>query len=310
MKKLMNTVASYGAFAARPMFPGAPQIMFAPETGAGSGASADGANEGAGSDEGAEDGNAGAGADDAAAVAAAAAAAAAAAEKDAKDSKDGKTDDEKAGLLREVMEKKSTIKELKDQLKAFEGIDPAAVRALIEEKRQAELAAEEAKGNFDRVKQMIVEAHESEKKSLSDTIADLQAQIAARDSELDKLTIGQSFALSSFIGDELTLTPSKAKLVYGSYFERVDGKTVGYDKPAGASDRTMLVGANGEPLSFEDAMRKIVDADPEKDKLLKTKVAPGAGSSSKKVDPTAGKQEPAKKVFGVSRIELGLSAGK
>lgn len=310
MTKLLNrhTGAGYGAFASRPMYPGAPRIVFGPETGAG------GSDDGKGSEGGSDEGEGGSddksgdgqnkdsGKTD---------------ENDGQGSKDdksgddkGKTDDEKAQLLREVMEKKNSIKELKDQLKKFDGIDPEAVRALLKEKKDAELAAEEAKGNFDRVKQMMVEAHETDKKTLTDTIAELQAQIAARDGELDKLTVGQSFAMSPFIAEELTLTPSKAKKVYGEHFERVDGAIVAYDKPAGEKDRTVLTGADGKPLSFDDALRRLVETDPEKDKLIKQKIAPGAGSNSKRVDADTAKKgaEGGKRLYGVNRILAGLES--
>lgn len=308
MTKLLNTHAraSYGAFASRPMYPGAPRIAFAPEGGAGGsddGQGGEDGNEGeggAGDNKSGDDQNKDSGKDDQ--------------NKDGQGSKDddqsknkGKTDDEKAELLREVMEKKNSIKELKDQLKKFDGIDPEAVRALLKEKKDAELAAEEAKGNFDRVKQMMVEAHENDKKALTDTIAELQGQLSARDGELDKLTVGQSFALSNFIAEELTLTPSKAKKVYGEHFERVDGVVVAYDKPASEKDRTVLTGADGKPLSFDDALRRLVDIDPDKERLIKQKIAPGAGSNSKRVEADQKKgAEGGKRLYGVNRILAGL----
>jgi hypothetical protein len=304
LKKYART--SLGAFAAAPMYPGAPRIAFAPENegngGSGDGDDAGGDDDGAGNDGGSDDDGAG---DDGAGDEGG----------DNKGGADGKgkkkEDDEKAKLLRESMKRKQKIADLENELKKFEGIDPEAVRALLAEKRQAELAAEEAKGNFDRVKQMMAEAHDAEKKTLNDTIADLQNQLKVRDGELDKLTVGQSFALSQFISEELTLPPSKAKKVYGEYFERVDGKVVAYDQPAGASTRTILTGADGKPLSFDDALRKIVELDPEKDRLIKQKVTPGAASSSKKVDPAAqSNDKPERKLYGVSRIALGLEKSK
>ncbi len=57
---------------------------------------------------------------------------------------------------------------------------------------------------------------------------------------------------------------------------------VGYDKPRGAQNRTALVDQYGNAIAFDHAMRKIVEADPEKDHLLRSKVKPGAGSSSSK----------------------------
>ncbi|QIG69071.1 hypothetical protein EVB77_037 [Rhizobium phage RHph_N1_10] len=304
--KKYSRASSFGAFAARPMYPGAPRIAFAPD------------NEG---------GNAGGSDDDAAAKAAADKAAAdkaeadrlaaekaeadrLAAEKAAADKGgDDKDKDKDKGLLAEVMEKKNTIKALKDQLAKFDGIDPDAVRALLEEKRTAELAAEEAKGNFARVKEMMAEEHSKDKKSLTDQIADLQKQLAEKDGTINELTVGRSFSESKFIGEDLVLPRAKARAIYSSHFEVVDGKIVGYDKPASAKDRTQIVDAAGQPVSFDDAIKRIIDADPEKDSLYRDKAKVGAGSASAKVEPSKDKKEE-KGLFGAARILAGLNATK
>lgn len=217
-------------------------------------------------------------------------------------------------LLREVMEKKGKIKDLtgevstlKAELKKFEGINLDEVRALIEEKKTAELQAEEAKGNFDRVKQMMVEAHEADKKTLADTIADLQAKLSAKDSQIDELTVGRSFSESKFILDELVIPPAKARQLYGSHFSIEDGQVVAYDKPAGADARTVYTGGDGKPLAFEEAIKKLIESDPDRDRLVKSNVKPGAGSTTKKVDEKPGATAGADKTYGVSRILFSLN---
>jgi len=301
MTKLLNThprAASFGAFAAAPAFPGAPRIAFSPPDDNGTGKTAEElAAEAAAADAAAAAAKT---ADDKTAeeqAAADAAAAAAAAEAGGKDK----------GLLAEVMAKKNKIKELEANLAKFEGIDPVAVRALIDEKRAAELSAEEAKGNFARVKEMMVEEHGKATQTLQEQVDALTAQIAERDGTINDLTIGRSFSESTFIGDELIMPRGKARTLYSGHFEVVDGKIVGYDKPSGAKDRTELVGADGKPVSFEDAIKRIIDSDPDKDSLYRDKAKAGAGSSSKKVQVgkpavTTGR--------GVDRILASLNAGK
>ncbi|WP_141690331.1 MULTISPECIES: DUF6651 domain-containing protein [unclassified Ensifer] len=303
MTKLLtkySRAASFGAFAARPMYPGAPRIAFAPEN--------EGGNDGGGSDDGAGTGDDKSGDDKSG--------------DDKTGSEDkGKSGDDKTGddknktgdgdktLLREVMEKKNRIKDLESDLKRFEGIDPDAVRALLEEKRAAELKAEEEKGNFARVKEMMVIEQDKALKSLNDQIADLQAQLGQKDSTINELTVGRSFSESKFIGEDLVLTRGKARALYSSHFEVVDGRIVGYDKPVGAKDRTEIVGADGKPVSFEDAIKRIVDADPDKESLYRDKSKPGAGSSSTKVDLPKTKEQD-KGLYGAGRILAGLNAGK
>jgi len=214
---------------------------------------------------------------------------------------------EKAALLREVMEKKNKLREAEkkaaealEQLKKFEGIDPDKVRELLRREAEAERQAAEAKGDFERVKAMMVEEHEREKKALQERIAQLEAETGSFRSTINELTIGNSFATSSYIRDSLTLTPTKARALYASHFELQDGRVVGYDKPAGAKDRTMLVGADGNPLSFDAAMKKIIEADPDKDTLIKAKVTPGSGSTHSGQQPT--KTTKPSIGFGVDRI--------
>lgn len=300
--------SSFGAFAALPMYPGAPRIAFAPENEGGTKTAEELAAE------------------TAAAAAAEAAAATAAAEAEAAKNKTGKTAEELAaeeaaaaaaaaetnkdkGLLAEVMAKKNKIKELETNLARFDGIDPDAVRALLDEKRTAELTAEEAKGNFSRVKEMMVAEHEKATKTLQETIADLTTKLSEKDGTINELTIGRSFSESKFIGEDLVLPRTKARAIYSSHFDVVDGKIVGFDKPAGAKERTQIVGTDGNPVPFEDAIKRIVDADPEKDSLYRDKSKPGANSSSKKIE--AGKEVVQDKgLFGAARILAGLNAAK
>ena len=284
---------AFGAFAAMNM-PHMPRIAFEKpdETGTGGNDEGTKTNDDNSSDDDSGDDDTGAGDDDTSA-----------------DGDKGKTDQ---ALLREVMEKKGKIKDLtgevatlKASLKQFEGINVDEVRALLDEKKNAALKAEEDKGNFDRVKEMMVEAHTAEKTTLGNTIADLQAQLAAKDTTINELTVGRSFSESTYIRDELVLTPAKARKLYGAHFGIQDGQVVAFDKTEG--DRTVYTGGDGKPLSFEDAMKKLIDADPERDALVKSNVKAGAGSTTKKVDEKKN-DTGADKTFGVSRILFGLNA--
>lgn len=216
---------------------------------------------------------------------AAAAAAAAAAESD--DPKLKAAAAEKAELLREVMDKKAKLKaaqeaELaaKKALEAYEGVDPAKVKELLRKEMDAERAAAEAKGDFERVKTMMVDEHKKELKKIQDELEAERNNRKGDQNLIDELTIGNSFGNSDFIRDNLTISPAKARRLYGDHFERQGGVVVAYDKPAGEANRTMLVNANGDPLSFDEALGRIVDADPDKKGVLKSRAKPGAGSST------------------------------
>lgn len=198
-----------------------------------------------------------------------------------------KPTEKEAKLLKEVMEKKGKINELAGQLsqvneklKAFEGIDPAKVRELLKQQADLEEKKLAAEGNWQKLKDQMNEAHTQALKAKDDEIANVVNTTKTLQAQISDLTVGNAFATSNFIREELTLTPGKARVVYGSHFEFKDGVVTAYDKPASVKDRAMLVDGKGEPLGFEDALKKIIESDPEKDAIKKAKVKQGAGSNN------------------------------
>lgn len=276
--------------------------------------------EGGGSG-GADDAAAKAAADKAAAEAAAAAAAAekAAADKAAADAaaaeearKKSGLSDKEAELLKENMAKKEKLKEaesklaeLQAQIDKFKDIDPEKAKTLIAKEAEAEKAALEAKGEFDRLKKMMAEEHAKEKSGLEETVKAKDEALAAALAQINELTIGQAFSNSEFVKSELVMPASKARTVYGAHFEIESGRIVAFDKPKGAEGRAKLVDGSGEAMSFEAAMRKIIEADADRDSLLKSKIKEGAGSQTSNDDRN--KSVPDTGLKGLSRIAAGLS---
>lgn len=223
--------------------------------------------------------------------------------------------DAEAKLLKEVMDKKNALKKqqealaaAEEKLKRFDGIDPDAVRVLLAEKDAQEAKALEAKGDWERLKSKMAEEHNKDKATLVAELEALREKDSANASLVSELTIGGSFSQSEFIREELALTPSKARIVYGSHFSFDEGNIVGYDKPVGAKDRTMLVDAQGDPMPFEAALRKIVDADPDRDRLLLSKVKTGAKSGTVPKTPAPDTKSPVL-LSGRDKIAAALSKG-
>ena len=230
-------------------------------------------------------------------------------------SQDKSRSDKEAELLREVMDKKNRIRDLEtsvsqaqSELEKFKDIDIDQVRSLLAEKADRERQEAEARGEFDRVKQMMVEDHTKKVSDLESQLDALRQEVGKRDGVIDGLTIGNAFATSQLIGQELTLSPTKARIVYGTHFDIVDGKVVGYDKPAGSEGRTPLVDGTGSHLAFDAALRKIVESDPERDNIFRAQLQPGAQSKTQQV--TTAESKGADNLFGASRIAAALAAGK
>lgn len=195
----------------------------------------------------------------------------------------------------------------REALKQFEGIDPVAVKKLLNDQKTAEEKALAAAGDWERLKTRMAEEHSREITALQAQLAEANSKISNTVSTINDLSVGTQFSQSKFIIEEMTLTPAKARVIYGDHFDVEDGKVVGYDKPKGAANRTAMVDQYGNPVSFEEALKKIVEADPEKDELLKSKIKPGAGSESKK---PAGNAKPEANVDGISKIASGLKGLK
>lgn len=225
-----------------------------------------------------------------------------------------KPTDAEAALLKEVMEKKAALKStnealeaLKVKLKTFDGIDPEAVKAVLKEKKDLEEKKLQEQGQWDKLKKQMNDAHAIELGKKDEQIASVTLQTGTLAKQIADLTVGNTFGSSKFITDEMALTPNKARVIYGGHFEFKDGKTVAFDKPVGVTGRTMLVDGKGEPLEFDVAIKKIVEADPDRDQMLKSKIQPGAGSGTK---PGKGKgAEVTSETSGRQKIAGALTAG-
>lgn len=223
--------------------------------------------------------------------------------------------DSEAKLLKEVMDKKTALKKAQEelsqkvaQLKKLEdlgGVD--ALVALAQEKKTAEQKKLEEKGEWDRIKSQMNEEHGKVLTEKEQVIVDAKNENQKLQNLVADLTVGGLFQSSTFVKESLVIPAAHARKIYGSHFEFVNGVVVAHDKPAGSADRTVLVDAKGDPLGFEAAMQKIIDADPDRDSLLKSKVKSGAGSSTTTKTKTANTQ--VDKPFGQDRISSAIAKG-
>lgn len=193
-----------------------------------------------------------------------------------------------ATLLKESMKRKGNEQSLKEKLAKYGDIAPERALELVQAESAAQKAREDAerqelerRGEFDAVKKQMVEAHSKDLEGRDTRIAELEAVIAGMKGELVEKTIGTSFSDSNFLREKVLMTPAKARVIYGSHFEiGEDGRVVGFDKPAGAKDRTVMVDGQGSPLAFESAIERILRADPEADALLRSEAKQGAHSKT------------------------------
>lgn len=236
----------------------------------------------------------------------------------------GKPSDEVAALLKDTMKWKEKAREAQTQIdtlneqisglnalkESLGDLDADTIKTLATEKRDAEKAELERKGDYDRIVEQMkeengreIEKYQSMVTELEQKIEDLNNQLNGRSQEIVEMTLGRSFSESEFIKEKSVLPPSIARTQFLSHFEYEDGKVVGYDKPKSESERTKLVDGTGKPLSFDDALSRIYEKHPDSKHLIRSTQKPGAGS---KTDSDVGSKAPEKEVYGIERIRLGL----
>lgn len=230
--------------------------------------------------------------------------------KDAKDGKegDGKPSDAEARLLRDMMKQKAAAKAASEELEAakqklreFDGVDPAIMKTLLAEKKEAERKEAEKRGEYDRIIAQVRAEADARVAAAETASQNTQKALLEANQKIDELTIGSSFRGSKFVTNDTVLSGDKARRLYGDHFSIEDGVVVAYDKPKGASDRTPLVDAKtGANLDFEAAIEKIIKADPDFETIARSKMKAGSGSP-----PPGGfnANEGDKKVVGVSGRE-------
>lgn len=197
---------------------------------------------------------------------------------------------------------KAELEDLKAKLAGFEGIDPAVAKANAEKVAAAEAAAKEAAAAAKKAEKEKAQAENDVAKLREIQNAEHEAAVAAiaaeRDaarereqsvaSELTRLRLENAFANSKFIADETILSPAKAQRLFGDYVEVEDGKVVVYDAPKGDAKRAKVMDNKGNALPFNDAITKVINADSDKDTLLKAKTKPGAGTKTIEGKDTGG----------------------
>lgn len=229
-----------------------------------------------------------------------------------------KPTDEEARLLKDLMKQKKRAKEYESQLSETQtqlqqvkqilgdkSIDEVA--ALLQAQKEAETKELESKGEYKRILEQMREENEKVIGQARQEADELRNQLQSAYTQIEEMTIGRSFSESKFVTEDIVLPMSIARREFGAYFDLVDGQVVGYDKPRGSSDRTPLVDGKGENLSFEEALKKLVNKHPDSKSLLRAKARSGANSTtdSKVHGKTNTTAKP--EVKGQSRIERALA---
>lgn len=229
--------------------------------------------------------------------------------KKAEDEKN-KLSDTEAKAIKELMKWKEKAKlmeaEKAELEKKYGSVDLDAAKEALRKAEEAERKELEKKGEYERLLAKQREQAQAEIEAARKRAEEFEKKLTDTLGAVNELSLSNAFANSKFIQEQLTLTPTKTKALYGSHFDIEEGKLIAYDKPKGTPDRTPLVDALGRNVSFEDAITQIINADPDKDTLLKDHRKAGAGSKGNQADH----RKIDSPLDSVSKIAKGLSNPK
>lgn len=211
---------------------------------------------------------------------------------------------------------KKQIADLSEKLSSYEAIgDPVAAINAIETMKNLDAKKLVDAGQIDILKnemsRTFTEKESDLRKQWQTKEQEYQDSLRKKEESIYSLMLNGKFASSPFISEKTLLPPDVASTFFGKHFkvegEGSDARIVGYLNGERIPSREKF----GEPADFEEALVSIVDAYPHKDRILKTGMAGGSGSTGNRVQPTSAKVQyiPAgdKKAFGenLERIARG-----
>lgn len=178
----------------------------------------------------------------------------------------------------EAMDRRKSLTEAQEKLKAFDGMDAAAAKQALDNLSKIDQKKLIDAGEVDKVRGEINASWEgrfSEQQKLTEA---LQGQLNAE-------LIGGNFARSKVIAEKLAIPSDMVQAAFGSAFKVEGGKLVAYNQ-AGAA---IYSKANpGQHAGFDEALETLIDAYPNKDQIMKGNGSRGSGAFDSKSSHNGG----------------------
>lgn len=178
-------------------------------------------------------------------------------------------------LRGEAQASRLALKDAEKKITAFKDIDPEKAKAALETVQNLKEGDLIKANDVEQLKKQYTESFSLEKKSIleaaSSKEADFVKELSEKDNVIRGLLISSQFAKSAFfVGEKpkTILPPEVAETFYGSFFkvEQVDGKAAAVAYLNG--EKVYSRERPGSLASFDEAMAKIIDASPNKNRIL------------------------------------------
>lgn len=172
----------------------------------------------------------------------------------------------------QIVSMRDELKPLKEQLTAFEGLDPKAARTALEVVAKLDQKQLIDAGQVDKAVQDLKAEHEK-------VLAKVRGELEGVKAQFHKTQIGAAFANSEFLKTKAESTPV---LLLQSYFE----KNFELDDAGGiiakdSSGKQMYSTANPAiPAGFDEAIERLIGESPFRDRIITTGQGSGGGTPS------------------------------
>lgn len=162
----------------------------------------------------------------------------------------------------------------KEQLKAFEGIDPNKAREALEKVKAFSEKDLIDVGKVEEIKAEMKRVHDAQ---LNEAISKAEQY----KQQMQSYIIGQKFSESQFIADKLNIPSDMAREFFGKHFT-VDERNnvIALHDPSNLDSIVYSEANAGEPASFDEALAKFINAYQYKDKILKSNGNQGSNTSN------------------------------
>ena len=166
-----------------------------------------------------------------------------------------------------------------EKLAAYGDLDPETAQAALETVANLDQQQLVDAGKVEEIKAEAIKAAEEKSaqriKALEEELATKAETAQSLEATLSKTLIGNAFAGSKFVADNVAIPPDLLQARFGQQFQVEEGRVVAYDN---AGNKLYSKSKPGELASFDEAIEILVDAYPYRDDILKGRQQQGAGA--------------------------------
>ena len=162
----------------------------------------------------------------------------------------------------------------KEQLQAFDGIDPVKAREAMEKVKSFSEKDLIDAGKVEEIKAEMKRVHDVQ-------LAEANSKVDQYKHQMQSYIIGQSFGDSKFVTEKLNIPADMARTFFGNNFTvDANNKVIALHDPKNPESIIYSDSNPGEPASFDEALAKFINAYQHKDTILKGSGNQGSGTSS------------------------------